>query len=60
LEAAVAARGMPLRRLPVAILRTEVSVLFFARAVMAAFSIDILVYELSLASGNCVDPTEMH
>src|SRR4029079_2389463 len=47
---------MPLRRLPVAILRTEVSVLFFARAVMAAFSIDILVYEVSLASGNCVDP----
>jgi hypothetical protein len=37
LEAAVAERGMPLRRLRTATLRTEFSVLFFARAGMAAF-----------------------
>jgi hypothetical protein len=52
LDAAVAARGLPLRRVPAAIRRTIGSVFFDARTGMTAFSIDILVYELALTIRN--------
>ncbi|HUD85076.1 MAG TPA: hypothetical protein VMR17_01430, partial [Xanthobacteraceae bacterium] len=52
LDAAVAARGRPMRRLPAAMERTLVSVFFVARAGMFAFKIDILVYERTLTTEN--------
>jgi hypothetical protein len=51
-DAAVAARGLPLRRGPAAVRRAPGWAFFDARTGMAASPIDILVYESALATGN--------